>query len=242
MKKASYISISLFCLLCFCNGKEFPKLGYVARDNTRIYQGIPGSNIKHTYLGILYKDYPIVVDKETTINGVNWYRVQEIPVAGDDYGRWVKKDDLIFDKNKSKLFGVYFLYKKKPVGREKHYNDGRPDYSIYIYTENELILHKLTSNLLSPEKSKKGRWVDEMTFLHKYGTYNLLENKLTVQFYESNEVETSEFQILSIPVRGGKKDIFDQLECEVRDNKISTCYLNGAEQHIIKKIYLTLGL
>jgi hypothetical protein len=242
MKKTSYISISLFCLLCFCNGKEFPKLGYVARDNARIYQGIPGSKIKHIYLGILYKDYPIVVDKETTINGVNWYRVQEIPVAGDDYSRWVKKDDIMLDKNKPKLFGVYFIYKKIPLGRFIYYDDGKPDYSIYIFSENELILHKLSSNLLSPEKNKKGRWVDEMTFLHKYGTYDLLENKLTVQFYESNEVLNDEAMLLSIPVRGKRTEIKDKLECELQDNKISSCFLNGVEQHVMKMGYFTLGL
>lgn len=242
MKRASYLSFSLFCLLFFCNGKEFPKLGYVAKDDARIYQGIPGSKIKHTYLGILYKGYPIVVDKETKINGVNWYRVQEFPMAGDDYGRWVKKDDIILDKNKPMLFGVYFVYKKIPTGEFIYYDKGNPDYSIYIYTENELILHKLTSNLLSPEESKKGRWVDEMTFHHKYGTYNLLENKLTVQFKESNEVLNDEAMLLSIPVRGKKAEIKDQLVCELQDKKISKCFLNGVEQHVVKMVYFTLGL
>lgn len=242
MLPTNYISFILICLFCFCNGKEFPKLGYITNDNANIYQGINDGKTNLTNLGILYKHYPIVVDKEVEINGDIWYRIHDSIGLSEGYMRWVNKKDIKFENIRPKLFGIYFVYKKLPKEAFIYYDSGSPDYSIYIYSENELILHKVTSKVLDSNLNKNGRYIIENQFQYNYGIYHTIDNKISVRFIESNEVKTSEFQILSIPVRGEKKDIIDQLECEVRDNKLFTCYLNGAEQHIIKKIYLTLGL
>jgi len=77
MLPTNYISFILICLFCFCNCKEFPKLGYITNDNANIYQGINDGKTNLTNLGILYKHYPIVVDKEVEINGDIWSRIHD---------------------------------------------------------------------------------------------------------------------------------------------------------------------
>lgn len=248
------LKIFLFIfLLTSCNKAvkaEFPKIVYVQGSNAEIFKDTAGGRFK----GILMENYPLIVDMELVgENKQIFYRLFE--TSEDDKGtrRYILKantTDSPIVKSSKLINGsfpiVYYFYepfeyslydilKEKEIAYKDHYKIPHPKFSMILYGDKEIIMHK------SQKKSLSSKPLDFIFISNDFqGTYRVSENLFEVTFRLKYTEEYS--HTISIPKVGKPLETPFMVKCKIEKKEITECTYDGKRFLAKRTKYKMLGL